>query len=149
VSRVPAGDDGTALVEFSYLSVLLLIPLVYVMLLVFTLQRAAFAVSAAAREAGRAYVTGANDADGRARAELATELTIADHRLGDGAELDIGAPSLLPGAAPGLPPTRGVQVEVRYVVELPVFGDLFGGLRLGSIPVTGEHFATFDTYRAR
>ncbi len=148
MTRIKTGDDGTALVEFTYLSVLLLIPLVYVMLLVFSLQRAAFAVSAAAREAGRAYVTADSDASGRVRAERSVELTLADHRI-DGGTLQIDPPAVLSGTAPGLPPTRGVQVRVRHVVRLPVFGDLFGRLRLGSIPVTGEHFATFDTYRAR
>ena len=145
----PRGDDGTALVEFTHLSLLLLIPLVYVMLLASTLQRAAFAVSAAAREAGRAYVTASSETAGAERARRAVELTVADHRLDGAATLAIGPPTALAGATPGLPPTRGVRMEVRYVVELPVFGDLFGGLDLGSIPVTGEHFATFDTYRAR
>ena len=149
MNRRLRGQDGTALVEFTHLSLLLLIPLVYVMLLAFTVQRAAFAASAAAREAGRAYVTSSSDAVGQQRARRVVELTIADHRLDGPATLTIGAPTTLAGAVPGLPPTRGVAVEVRYVVELPVFGDLFGGLNLGSIPVTGEHFATFDTYRAR
>ena len=149
MTRTRSGDEGTALVEFTYLALLLLIPLVYVLMLVFTLQRAAFAVSAAAREAGRAYVTADSDAQGRERAQLVAELTTADHRLGEGVELEIGPPVVLSGTANGVPSTRGVHVEVRYVVDLPVFGDLFGGLRLGSIPVTGEHFATFDTFRSR
>ena len=149
MSRRPRGDDGTALVEFTHLSLLLLIPLVYVMLLAFTLQRAAFAVSAAAREAGRAYVIAGSDAVGEERARRAVDVTVSDHRLDGSATLVIGEPSTLTGAAPGLPPTRGVRVEVRYVVTLPVFGRLFSGLDLASIPVTGEHFATFDTYRAR
>jgi len=142
-------DRGTALVEFTYLAVLLLIPLVYVLLLVFTLQRAAFAVSAAAREAGRAYVTADSAAAGAARARVVVDLTLADHGLRDASRLGIGDVETLRGAGLGLPATRGVRVEVRYVVELPIIGDLFGGLRLGAVPVTGEHFATFDTYRGR
>ena len=143
-------DDGTALVEFTYLAVLLMIPLVYIMLLVFTLQRAAFAVSAAAREAGRAYVTADSAAQGEARARAAARLTLTDHGLDpSGDPVELGAVSTVDSEVPGVPGTRGVPVRVRYVVELPVFGDLFGDLNLGSIPVTGEHFATFDTFRSR
>ena len=55
--RVARGDDGNAIVEFVYLAVLLMVPLVYVLLTVFQVQRAAFAASSAAREAGRVFVT--------------------------------------------------------------------------------------------
>ena len=48
-------DDGNALVEFTVLSLLLLVPLVYVLLGVFQVQRAAFGVTEAARQAGRAF----------------------------------------------------------------------------------------------
>ncbi len=143
-------DDGTAMVEFTYLAVLLLIPLVYIMIFVFTLQRAAFAVSAAAREAGRAYVTAGSSAQGAARARAAAAITLADHGLDPPDEpVELGAVITVDSDLPGVPDTRGVPVRVRYVVDLPVFGDLFGGLKLGSVPVTGEHFATFDTFRAR
>ena len=36
----PRGDDGNALLEFTYLAVLLMVPLVYVLLTVFQVQRA-------------------------------------------------------------------------------------------------------------
>lgn len=144
------GDDGTALVEFTHLSMLLLVPLVYLILFVFTLQRAGFAVSAAAREAGRAYVTAPSDAVGRARAEQVASMTLADHDVEEGSvTLSIGDPTELPTTGTGLVPTRGVRVEVRHRVDLPVIGGLFRGLRLGSVPVTGAHLAVFDTYATR
>ncbi|HVE62496.1 MAG TPA: hypothetical protein VNB94_01655 [Mycobacteriales bacterium] len=150
VSRPAYDDDGTALVEFTYLAVLLMIPLVYILLLVFTLQRAAFAVSAAAREAGRAYVTADSAAQGEARARAAAALTLTDHGLSfSGDPVELGAVRTVDSDAPGVPATRGVPIRVRHVVTLPVFGDLFGALDLGSIPVTGEHFAAFDSFRAR
>ena len=46
-------DGGNAIIEFVYLAVLLMVPLVYVLLTVFRVQGAAYAVSSAAREAGR------------------------------------------------------------------------------------------------
>lgn len=145
-----SGDSGTALVEFTHLSLLLMVPLVYVLLMVFTLQRAGFAVSAAAREAGRAYATAPSDAVGRGRAERAAAMTVADHRLDpDRVTVSVGDVIELSAAAPGLPPTRAFRVTVRHVVVLPVVGALFGGLRVGSIPVTGEHTAVVDTFRDR
>lgn len=49
-----ARERGNALVEFTWLAVLLMIPLVYLMLTVFQVQKAAYAMEAASREAGRA-----------------------------------------------------------------------------------------------
>ena len=64
-------DEGTAIVEFVWLSVLLLIPLVYVVLGVFEVQRTALAASTAARSAGRAFLTAPTEASARGRAERA------------------------------------------------------------------------------
>ncbi|MGA9749833.1 MAG: hypothetical protein WBQ50_20460, partial [Nocardioides sp.] len=49
-------EDGTALVEVSWLAILLMVPLIYIVLAVYDTQRHAFAVTAAARAAGRAFV---------------------------------------------------------------------------------------------
>ncbi len=45
------GEEGSALIEFVGLGVLLLLPLLYLLLSVFAVQRAAFAVTQAARDA--------------------------------------------------------------------------------------------------
>ena len=81
MSRRPSGDDGNALVEFSYLAVLLMVPLVYVLLTVFQVQRASFGVTEAARQAGRAYATAADEVQGRARARAAARLAMQDQGL--------------------------------------------------------------------
>lgn len=44
------------MVEFTLLAVVLVVPLAYLVLALFEVQRAAFATSAAAREAGRVFV---------------------------------------------------------------------------------------------
>jgi hypothetical protein len=71
-------DDGSALVEFVYLAVLLLIPLLYVVLTAITVQRNAFGLTAAARDAGRAYATAGSDSLGEARAEASVQLAMHD-----------------------------------------------------------------------
>ncbi len=46
-------DEGSAAVEFLMLTLLLLIPIVYLVLAVFTIQGASFAAAGAARDAAR------------------------------------------------------------------------------------------------
>ena len=57
-------ESGTATVEFIWLTILLLIPFVYVLIAVFDTQRASYAVSAASRSAARAYLQAADPAVG-------------------------------------------------------------------------------------
>lgn len=81
-ARCPQGDDGNALVEFCLLVVLLLVPVVYLVVALGRLEAGTFAVHRAAREAGRAFVTGADDRDGRLRGQAAAELAFADLGFG-------------------------------------------------------------------
>jgi hypothetical protein len=75
------GDEGSALVEFVYLSVLLLIPLVYVVLTAISVQRNAFGLTAAARDAGRAYAAAGSDRLGEERAEASVRLAMHDQGI--------------------------------------------------------------------
>ena len=60
-------DEGSAIVEFVWLGILLLVPLIYIVVAVFEVQRTAYAASAAARSAGRAFVTSPTEASAQAR----------------------------------------------------------------------------------
>jgi Flp pilus assembly protein TadG len=132
-------DDGNALVEFTYLSVLLLVPLVYVLLTVFQVQRAAFGVTEAARQAGRAYVTADTDAQGRARAQEAADLAMRDQIPGFGsAEVVVDSTGFAAGGS--------VSVSVRHEVVLPVLGGIFERVR-PRIPVDATHVEVVDRFR--
>jgi Flp pilus assembly protein TadG len=134
VTRRPTGDGGNAILEFVTVAVILMIPLVYVMLTVFQLQRAAFAVSAAAREAGRAYVTADVADTAGERAQAAADLALDDQLPGSPrADVDVDGDLAAGGA---------VTVRVTYRVSLPLAG------RLATIPVTAKHVATVDLYRS-
>ncbi len=74
-------EGGSALVELVWLGILLLVPLVWIVLSVFEVQRGAFAVTGAARAAGRAYALAPDDATGRARAEAAARQALADQGI--------------------------------------------------------------------
>ena len=138
--RRPTGDDGNALVEFSYLAVLLMVPLVYVLLTVFQVQRAAFGVTEAARQAGRAYATATDEAQGRARARVAADLALQDQGL-------VLCPSCLAPPTGQLVPGGTVRVRVEHRVVLPLLGGLFRGAVPSSIPVRATHVEVVDRFR--
>jgi Flp pilus assembly protein TadG len=77
---VPVRRDerGTALIELMWLAVLLLVPMVWIVLSVFQVQRGAFAVTAAARAAGRAFALAPDDETGRRRAQAVAAVALAD-----------------------------------------------------------------------
>jgi len=79
--RSAGADAGNAMIEFVGLSVVLLIPFAYFFLAVFSVQRSAFAVTQAARAAGRAYVTADDERDAAARAQVAAQLAFTDQGL--------------------------------------------------------------------
>ena len=134
------GDDGNALVEFTYLAVLLMVPLVYLLLTVFQVQRAAFGVTEAARSAGRAYATAETPAQAALRAQEAADLAMRDQIPGDGtAQVSYPEPPvLLPGGT--------VTVMVRHDVTLPLLGGLFGRVE-PTIPVRATHVEVVDAFR--
>jgi len=69
---------GSALVEVSWLGILLVLPVLWIVLSVFEVQRGAFAVSAAARSAARAYALAPDDASGLTRARTAARVALDD-----------------------------------------------------------------------
>lgn len=135
------GDDGNALVEFTYLAVLLMVPLVYVLLTVFQVQRAAFGVTEAARQAGRAYAVSADPATGQAVALQAARLALSDQGISWS-----GAPEFCGGAGCSLAPGSTVRTRVSYTVTLPFVGSFFGAGR-GGIPVSGVHTEVVDRFQ--
>jgi Flp pilus assembly protein TadG len=69
--RKPRDERGSALVEFTWLALILVVPLVWIVVSVFEVQRGAFAATAAARTAARAYALAPDDATGHERAVAA------------------------------------------------------------------------------
>jgi hypothetical protein len=139
--RRPDGEAGNAMLEFVYLSLLLMVPLVYVLTTTFQVQRAAFGVTEAARQAGRAYATADSDGQGRVRAEAAARLALRDQ----GVEL---AEPLQLSPSDGVAPGSVVRVRVTHRVPLPLVGGLFRGVVPPNIPVRGDHVAVVDRFRS-
>lgn len=139
-------DDGSALVEFSWLAIILMIPLIWVVLAAFEMQQGAFGVSGAARAAGRAYSLAPDDATGRARARAAVRQTLADQGL-EGEPFDLVITCERPGVD-GTCHSSGAVATVRVEsrVELPMMPSILGGQAPG-LSLDGSHTVPYGTYR--
>ena len=118
------GEQGSALVELTWLGLLLLVPLLWIVLSVFEVQRGAFAVSGAARAAGRAYALAPSDAIGQARAEAAARQVLTDQGVG-GQPLGLAVTCVPAGDchAAGVV----ITIDIRSRVDLPLLPDVLGG----------------------
>lgn len=142
--RLGHPDEGRAIVEFVFLGLLLLVPLVYLVLTAARLQAAAFSASLAGREAGRAFVTGAHDGDAHARAHAAAGLAFADFAFSDGATLGLSC-----DGSPCLRPEGTLTATARIEVELPLIPDFIASRVPSSVAISSTHVATVDRFVAR
>jgi hypothetical protein len=135
---------GSAVVEVTWLTILLLVPLVYLVLSVFEVQRAAFGLTAASRAAGRAYVLAPDEATARARAVQAAQVALRDQGL----VLPAGALGLAcePDPAVCLTPGSVVEVSLALEVALPLVPDFFGA-QAPAVHVSSTHRAPYGTFR--
>jgi Flp pilus assembly protein TadG len=136
------GERGTAIVELVWLGILLLLPVVWVVLSVFEVQRGAFAVSGAARAAGRAYALAPTDALGQARAEAAARQALAEQGVGD-LPLTVAVSCDGPDChAPG----TVVTVRIASRVDLPLLPEALGG-GAPSFALDATHTVPIGTFR--
>lgn len=135
---------GSALVEGTWLSLLLLVPLLYVVLAVFEVQRSAFGVSAAARAAGRAYATAPDEESGLARAEVAAHLALRDQGV-DEDRLDLRV-TCRPEPRDCLSPGAVIEVGLSFPVELPLMPSALGD-DTPSIRVSTVHRVPYGSFR--
>jgi Flp pilus assembly protein TadG len=117
-------EQGSALVELTWLGLLLLVPLLWIVLSVFEVQRGAFAVSGAARAAGRAYALAPSDAIGQARAEAAARQVLTDQGVG-GKPLGLAVSCAPAGDCHAAGAV--ITVDIRSRVDLPLLPDVLGG----------------------
>jgi Flp pilus assembly protein TadG len=135
----PDREQGSALVEFQVLAVLLLVPLVYVLLAALDVQRTVFGATQAAREAGRvAAVTG-----DEAAARHAASLALTDQGV------DASSASVTFRCERGCAPGGEVTVRVATQVGLPYLPPLLVDAVRAAIPVTAVHSAPIDRFRER
>jgi hypothetical protein len=140
-------------VEFVFVAIAVLVPLLYLVLAVSALQRHALAVTQAAREAGRAFATADDEAAGLERSARAVEFALADQGLADqGSGGDTWTSWREPGdgcdgvpTSPTLTPGAVFTVCVSRTFRLPgVPGHLDGGRNT----VSGAFTVHVDDFRS-
>lgn len=142
--KAARSDDGRAIVEFVFLGILMLLPLTYLVLTAARIQASAFAASLAGREAGRAFVTAADDDDAHQRARAAAGLAFDDFAFDQGTDL-----SLVCDGTPCLRPGGNVTATAQIAVELPLIPDFIASRLPSSVTISSTHVSTVDTYVSR
>jgi hypothetical protein len=134
-------EDGNALVEFVALSVILLIPSLYLVLTLGSVQGAVFAADVIARDAARIHATEPDPSRARERTEAMTRMTLEDHGLAAQDAVTLHC-SQDPCARPG----GEVTAEVSIGVPIPGLGPMLG--HDGPVHVGAEHLVEVDQFRA-
>ena len=130
---------GTALIEFTWLALLLMLPVIYLVIAVFDAQRTAYGASDAARAAARAYSLAGSTGAGEARGRTAAALALRDQGVQDPPEVSfscVGGDCFAPGAS--------VRVVVETRADLPLV-PTFGGTP-PSVRVTAVQQVPFGAF---
>ncbi len=142
VARATAPDEGSAVVEFLGVALVLLVPIVYLVLALGRLQAAAFAVDGAAREAVRVVVAAADDPrlDAGAAARAAARIALADQGVeaADPVALTCDPACDAPGA--------DVVVRVEVEVDLPLIPSFVRDRVPMAIPVSAGARGRVDDF---
>jgi hypothetical protein len=125
------GEAGSAVLEFTFLGLMLLVPVVYLVLIIAQLQGGSFAVVGAADQAAKVFASSATAADAERRAQQAATLAVADFGF-DPAKMRLAIDC--PTAC--LEPDSVVTVTVHLQVPLPL---------VPTMPGTGMSVATLDS----
>ena len=78
-SRLWTDESGSASLEFVTVGMIMLLPLVYLVLAVSSIQAGAFAAEGAARQAARVFVQSSDTGAGQAGAQRALDFALADN----------------------------------------------------------------------
>lgn len=136
-------EEGSAAVEFLAVSLLLLVPIVYVILTFSAVQAATYAAESAAREAGRIYSRADTQPAAERYALLATTLAFSDHGI------DVSPREVLTvrcEETPCLTPGGAVHIQVNVDVPLPLLPDFLIDRVAASVTVSADTVATVDRF---
>ena len=139
---MPRDEQGSAVVEFVVLAVLMLIPLIYLVMMMARLQAGSFAVSQAAREAGRAYVTADNGQIAPDRAQAAATIAFLDHSFEGNGRLTVAC-----DGTPCLRPDGRIETTATVRVPLPLIPAFVREVVPMSVPVSASQVSTVDRFR--
>lgn len=136
-----AREDGNALVEFIVLAAALLIPALYLVLTLGSVQSAVFAADIIARDAARIHSLEEDPGRAQQRSAEHARLVLEDFGLSAQDVLEITC-SEDPCATAG----GTVEARVRIPVPVPGLGPVLG--ETGPVSVSSAHSVQVDQYRA-
>ncbi|MFV0253083.1 MAG: pilus assembly protein [Beutenbergiaceae bacterium] len=139
----PGGERGSAVVEFLGVSLVLLVPLVYLILTMAHIQAATFAAEGAAREAGRLIAQADTLAEGAQAAHLGVEVAFADQGL------EVDGEDVLTISCPDSDCTTAqyVLVSVDTEVSLPLTPDFLAGSAPTSVSISADAMTAISGFR--
>lgn len=138
--RWQTDEQGSAVIEFVFLTIVVLIPLIYLVLTVGRVQAGTYAVTQAAREAGRAFVTSEVADLAPARAQAAADIAFADFGFSGSLDLDCDG-------SPCLRPEGRITTRAEISVPLPLVPDFARAVVPLELPVSATSVATVDRFR--
>ena len=110
-------DAGSASLEFVTVGMIMLVPLVYLVLAVASIQAGAFAVEGAARQAARVFVQARDVGAAQASAQRALTFALADHGIAAPASIAVAC---RPRPSACLTRQGFVTVSIDLTVPLPL-----------------------------
>ncbi|MFJ4174507.1 TadE family protein [Microbacterium sp. NPDC089696] len=134
-SRSTSSEDGSAALEFIAVGVLLLVPLVYLIVALGSIQEQSLGVEAAARHLARALSLAPDAEAGSARGQRVLDAVAEEYGIDPG-ELDVDM-SCAPVSSPCPAAGTTVTVVVSTRVRLPLVPAVLGLDRAASVPVEG------------
>ncbi|MCW2527655.1 MAG: hypothetical protein JWM76_2515 [Pseudonocardiales bacterium] len=141
-------ESGNAIIEFVFVAVLVMVPLIYLIVSVAVVQRAQLAVTNGAREAGRAFGTADNVSQGLARAQVAVRLVFEDAGIPEAPTVRFvraGAGCTDAAVEPTLAAGSEFTVCVRRTTALPAIPSILQGR---GIVNEGRFILHIDDYRS-
>jgi len=146
----PCNDEGNAIIEFVFVALLILVPLVYLIVAVAVVQRSRLATTNAARDVGRAIATSDRLDQAPVRAQAALRIALANQGLqpadvqlrfvAAGADCQSG-----PSQSPVLAAGAEFQVCVIRHQPLPAVPTVLSGR---GVTTVGRYLVHVDEFRA-
>jgi Flp pilus assembly protein TadG len=142
------GEQASAIIEFVFVAVLVLVPLVYLIVAVAVVQRARLATTNAARDVGRAIATSDTAGEAEVRAQAALRAALRGQGLTP-AEVELryveaGTDCQGPATAPSLAPASVFAICVIRRQPLPAIPTLLSGR---GVTVIGRYLVHVDDFR--
>jgi len=137
-------DGGNAIVEFLGITLILLVPTVYLVLVLGRLQAGTFAAESAAAQAARAVVVAGDLDSGLGAAVASVRVALEDQGFAGSQAAD--ALTIECSSSPCREPGSTVATTVRVAVPLPFVPSFVRDVVPLEVTVSADHVAAVDQY---